>query len=63
MTGSPAAARCPDCGSPLNVSLLPDGSVSMEDLTVSFRRHTDYIVCERCLVSHRVDELRARSTA
>jgi DNA-directed RNA polymerase subunit RPC12/RpoP len=63
MTDSPAAARCPDCGSPLAVSLRPDGSLSMEDLTVSFRRHTDYIVCERCLVSHRVDELRARSTA
>jgi DNA-directed RNA polymerase subunit RPC12/RpoP len=63
MTDSPGAARCPHCGSPLAVSLLPDGSVSTEDLTVSFRRHTDYVVCERCLVSHRVDELRARSTA
>lgn len=37
---------------------MPDGSVSIPDLTVTFRRHTDHVVCERCLVSHRVEELR-----
>jgi uncharacterized protein with PIN domain len=60
MTGSPATARCPDCGAPLAISLRPDGSVTTADLTVTFRRHTDYVVCDRCLVSHRVAELRGR---
>jgi hypothetical protein len=58
MTEAPAVARCPGCGSPLSVSLLPDGSIRTADITVTFRRHTDYVVCERCLVSHRVGDLR-----
>jgi len=62
MTDSPAA-RCPDCGAALAVSLLPDGSVSAGEVTVSFRRHTDYVVCERCLVSHRVEDLRRDDAA
>jgi hypothetical protein len=59
MTEVPAGAHCPGCGSSLSVSLLPDGSVSTADITVTFRRHTDYVVCERCLVSHRVGDLRS----
>jgi hypothetical protein len=58
MSEAPASLRCPECGSSLAISLLPDGSVNTGGLTVTFRRHTDHVVCDRCLFSHRVDEFR-----
>jgi hypothetical protein len=60
MTDSFADVRCPGCGASLAVSLRPDGSITTSDLTVTFRRRTDFVVCDRCLVSHRVDDLRIR---
>jgi hypothetical protein len=32
--------------------------VTAGEVTVAFRRHTDYVVCERCLVSHPVEYFR-----
>jgi hypothetical protein len=60
MTGSPAIqpARCAACGEVLAAAVDDAGVVTVGEVQVAFRRHTDHVVCPRCLVSYRVDDLR-----
>jgi hypothetical protein len=60
MTGSPAVspARCAACGEILAAAVDDGGVITVGDVEVAFRRHTDHVVCPRCLVSYRVDDLR-----
>ena len=63
MSVSPAAgpARCIVCGSVLAGATDRVTVVTVGDVEAKFRRHTDHVVCPRCLVSYRVDELRTLS--
>lgn len=60
MSGSPALSPvpCPACGAPLASRVLPDEVVTVGDLRVPFRRDTDFLVCERCLATFRVEDVR-----
>lgn len=61
MSVSPMAMptpRCTECGSPLAAGVLPDGVVTVDDLSVSFRRETDFVVCERCFATFRAEDVR-----
>jgi hypothetical protein len=63
MTGSPAAdpARCAGCGEILAAAVNEGGVITVGEVEVAFRRHTDHVVCPWCLVSYRVDDLRRHS--
>jgi hypothetical protein len=50
--------RCAACGSNVAAALDDVTVVTVGDLRVAFRRHTDHVVCPRCLASNRVDQLR-----
>jgi uncharacterized protein with PIN domain len=52
------APRCTECGSPLAVRVLAEGVVTVGDLSVPFRRETDFVLCERCLATFRVEDVR-----
>jgi hypothetical protein len=52
-------ARCTECGGALADRILPDGVVTVGEVSVAFRRETDYLVCERCFATFRVQDVRA----
>ena len=60
MSGSPAspAPRCTECGAPLAARLLPEGVLTVGDLSVPFRRETDFVLCELCLATFRIEDVR-----
>jgi hypothetical protein len=60
MSGSVWAlpVSCTECGAPLASRVLPDGVVTVGDLSVPFRRETDFVVCERCLATFRIEDVR-----
>jgi hypothetical protein len=62
MSGPPADAsvplRCTECGAPLASRVLPGEVITIGDLSVVFRRTTDFLVCERCLATFRVEDVR-----
>jgi hypothetical protein len=64
MTESPAGpagpARCSACGALLAAAVDDGGVVTVGEFQVAFRRHTDHVVCPRCLASYRVEHLRDR---
>jgi hypothetical protein len=53
--------RCAACHATVAAELDDVTVVTVGDLRVAFRRHTDHVVCPRCLVSNRVDDLRTLS--
>jgi uncharacterized protein with PIN domain len=55
---APARPRCSECGAPLASRVLPAEVVTVGDLSVVFRRTTDFLVCERCLTTFRVEDVR-----
>jgi hypothetical protein len=58
MSASPTDdPSCTECGAPL-ASPLPDGMVVVGDVTVPFRRETDFVVCRRCMTTFRVEDIR-----
>ena len=61
MSASPTdapAPRCTECGALLASHLLPGGVVVVDGVEVPFRRETDFVVCERCLATYRVVDVR-----
>ena len=60
MSGSPGAmpVSCTECGARLASRVRPDGAVTVGELTVPFRRETDFLLCERCLATFRVGDVR-----
>jgi hypothetical protein len=52
-------ARCSACGAILADAVDDGGVVTVGELQVAFRRHTDHLVCPQCLVSYRVTDLLA----
>jgi hypothetical protein len=38
--------------------VLAEGVVTVGDLSVPFRRETDFVLCERCLATFRVEDVR-----
>jgi len=52
------APRCTECGSPLAARVLPEVVVTVGDLSVPFRRETDFVLCERCLATYRIEDVR-----
>jgi hypothetical protein len=52
------APRCTECGSPLAASELSEGVVTIGDLSVPFRRGTDFVLCELCLATFRIGDVR-----
>jgi uncharacterized protein with PIN domain len=56
-TATPAP-RCTECGSPLAARVLHDAVVTVGDLSIRFRRETDFVVCERCLATFRIADVR-----
>jgi uncharacterized protein with PIN domain len=61
MSASPTdapAPRCTECGTPLVSRMLPEGTVVIGDLKVPFRRETDFVLCERCLATFRIEDVR-----
>ena len=61
MSRSPAASptpRCTECGALLASRVLPDGVVVLGDLSVPFRRETDFVLCDRCLATFRAGDVR-----
>ena len=61
MSASPTDAlppRCTECGALLAPGMLPDGVVVVDGVEVPFRRETDFLVCERCLTTYRVEDVR-----
>lgn len=60
MSGPPAhpTPRCTECGAALASRVLPGEVVTIGDLSVVFRRTTDFLICERCLATFRVGDVR-----
>lgn len=54
----PGPVRCAACNATVATALDDVTVVTVGDVRVAFRRHTDHVVCPRCLASKRVDELR-----
>jgi len=52
-------ARCTECGGALAARILGDEVVTVGDVSVAFRRDTDYLVCEGCFATFRVQDVRA----
>ena len=52
------APRCTECGSPLAARVLDWGIVTVGDLSVPFRRETDFVLCELCLSTFRIEDVR-----
>jgi hypothetical protein len=65
MSSSPVArtgpVQCAACRALVAAELDDVTVVTVGDLRVAFRRHTDHVVCPRCLASNRVDDLRTLS--
>jgi hypothetical protein len=51
--------QCTECDAPLASRILPNGVVTVGETSVAFRRDTDYLVCERCFATFRVQDVRA----
>lgn len=49
---------CTECGAPLASGVLPDGVVTVGEVAVPFRRETDFLLCQRCLATYRVEDVR-----
>jgi uncharacterized protein with PIN domain len=62
MSGPPGAAsaapRCTECDAALAARVLSDEVVTVREVSVVFRRGTDFLVCERCLTTFRVEDVR-----
>ena len=61
MSASPTdapAPTCTECGTPLVSRTLPEGVVVIGDLQVTFRRETDFVVCEGCFSTFRSEDVR-----
>lgn len=52
------APRCTECGSPLVARVLPGGAVALGDVSIPFRRDTDFVLCELCLSTFRIEDVR-----
>jgi len=46
------------CGQDL-VTIESDGAVRVGEVSVAFRRHTDFVACPSCLRAFRVHDIRA----
>jgi hypothetical protein len=49
---------CTECGALLAPRILPDGVAVLGDLSVPFRRETDFVLCDRCLATFRAEDVR-----
>lgn len=52
-------ARCTGCGTIMAKSVEDRAVVTIGEVKVEFRRHTDHVVCPHCLASYRVSALRS----
>ena len=57
LAARPGPARCSSCGAILAEAVDSSGIVTVGELQVAFRRHTDHLVCPQCLLSYRVTDL------
>jgi uncharacterized protein with PIN domain len=55
---APVRPRCTECGASLASRVLPGEVVTVGDISLVFRRTTDFLVCERCLATFRVEDVR-----
>lgn len=67
MIDRPAArsgpARCSGCGTVVAASVDDRAVVTVGEIKVEFRRHTDHVVCPHCLASYRVTALRSLASS
>jgi hypothetical protein len=67
MTDRPAAraepARCAGCGSVVANAVEDRTVVTVGEVKVLFRRHTDHVVCPYCMASYRITSLRSSAPA
>ncbi len=50
--------RCTECGSVLVEDFTDQGVVMVGEVSVAFRRHTDFVSCRNCLSLYRALDLR-----
>ena len=53
------AVSCRRCGETLVEALTPDEVVARGGRRIRFRRHTDFVMCDRCFALYRIGDLRA----
>jgi hypothetical protein len=51
--------RCTECDGALAARVLPEKVVTIGEVSIAFRRETDFLVCERCFSTFRVQDVRA----
>jgi hypothetical protein len=50
--------RCAKCATPVLEAITPDEVITVGGLSVTFRRHTDFVLCPACTTTYSVRDLR-----
>ena len=58
MNETGAAPRCVECGEPLARAITPEDVITLKGHTVRFRRHTDFLLCQKSMTLYRITDVR-----
>jgi hypothetical protein len=58
MSDNGAAPRCVECGEPLAKAITPDDVITLKGHRVRFRRHTDFLLCQKSMTLYRITDIR-----
>jgi hypothetical protein len=59
MSDTGEAPRCVECGEPLAQAITPEDVITLKGHTVRFRRHTDFLLCQKSMTLYRITDVRA----
>jgi hypothetical protein len=59
MNDTGGAPRCVECGEPLARAITPEDVITLKGHTVRFRRHTDFLLCQKSMTLYRITDVRA----